>query len=462
MKEIICPKCNTAFQVDDSVYATILEQVRGKEFNAEMERRAEEMRQHSKLNEDKLKLELEKDFDKRLAEKDNDVSALQNEIMRLKGEISGFEAIKQSELLKLEGEKAREQAEAVAKKEREISVLNSKLAAKDADIKTKVLEERAAGQASLQQKEKELVELKGKLELQKNLAETRELQLAEQHKVLLQSKQEEIDRLKDFKLRLSTKMVGESLEQHCAMIFEQARAMGLFPEAYFGKDNTVIEGTKGDFVFRDYVDGQEYVSIMFEMKNESDATAAKHRNDDFLAKLDKDRTRKKCEYAVLVSMLEQDSELYNNGIVDKSHVFPKMMVIRPQFFMPVLRLITQASRKGFMEKMGLMQQLAQAQSYNADFSRFESNINKFREEFSKNVNAAQAKFKKAYDGIDKAIEALEKQIANLREIKSNFEASEQKLLNADHVAGDRLTVKRLTYGAPSVKKKIEDSKNTEF
>ena len=199
--------------------------------------------------------------------------------------------------------------------------------------KVAILEERNSMAADVQQKEKRIIELESKLESDKLAAEKREVQLREQHKLQLQDKEAEIERLRDYRLRLSTKMVGETLEQHCSIKFDEAQSMGLFPNATFVKDNQAVEGTKGDFIFRDYVDGEEYVSIMFEMKNEMDATTTKHRNDDFLEKLDKDRQRKNCEYAVLVSMLEQDNELYNNGIVDKSHRYPKMIVIRPQFFM---------------------------------------------------------------------------------------------------------------------------------
>lgn len=461
MKNIVCPNCHTTFQVDESTYAAILDQVRGKEFNAEIERRTEELKKQFSSNEEKVKLGVEKEFEKALSAKDLSLAELKSEIERLKGEISNFEANKKNEILELNSKTERTHQLALAEKDKVINELNSVITAKDVDLKLRLMEERNAVSKTLLEKDKEVAELQGKLELQKKVAETRELQLNEQHKVLLQSKQDEIDRLKDFKLRLSTKMVGETLEQHCATLFEQARVMGMFPEAYWGKDNKAVEGTKGDFIFRDYIDGEEYVSIMFEMKNESDETASKHRNDDFLQKLDNDRKRKNCEYAVLVSMLEQDNDVYNNGIVDKSHVYPKMIVIRPQFFMPVLRLITQAARKGFCERRDLVRQLAEAQSYTADFSKFERNIKNFRDEFNKNVTAAHGKFQKAYDGLDKAIEGLEKQISVLREIKANFEASEQRLLSADKVAEERLNVKRLTHGAPAVRQKIEESRSEE-
>ena len=220
-----------------------------------------------------------------------------------------------------------------------------------------------------------------------------------------------------------------------------------------------MERSKGDFIFRDFADGTEYVSVMFEMKNEMDATASKHRNDDFLDKLDKDRRRKGCEYAVLVSMLEQGNELYDTGIVDKSHVFPKMLVIRPQFFLPVLRLITQTARNGFGERLALMRELDAARSQSMDFARFEEKINKFKTDFNRNITAAHSKFVAATEGIDKTIEALELQIKKLREIKANFEASEQRLLKADELAEERLTVKKLTYGNPAIRRLIDAAKD---
>ncbi|MDE5656435.1 MAG: DUF2130 domain-containing protein, partial [Muribaculaceae bacterium] len=262
---------------------------------------------------------------------------------------------------------------------------------------------------------------------------------------------------RDCKLRLSTKMVGETLSQHCSVQFAQAQSMGLYPDASFDKDNTAVEHSKGDFIFRDYIDGVEYVSVMFEMKNEMDLTATKHRNDDFLEKLDKDRRLKGCEYAVLVSMLEQGNDLYDAGIVDKSHRYPKMIVIRPQFFLPVLRLISEGARKGFQERHALQKELEAARTQSMDFARFEEKLNRFRTQFSNNVAAAHKKFVAATEGIDKTIEALEKQIKALRDIKANFEASEQKLLKANEIADEDLTVKKLTYGNPTIRKMIQDA-----
>lgn len=457
MKDIECPNCGTKFQVDDSTYESIVARVRSKVFNEEIERRMAEVNERFKTREEAMRLEAEKSFETRLAAGNGQLAELRNEITRLNGIISGYDATRQSEIARLESQKSKELFDALGEKEKEIAELNARMASRDSEFRIRILEEKNAGKSALQQKEQELTELRAELKADRLTAENREAQLRENHSRQLQDKQDEIDRLKDFKLRLSTKMVGETLEQHCSILFSQAQSMGMYPEASFCKDNTAVEHSKGDFIFRDFVDGEEYVSVMFEMKNEMDATASKHRNDDFLDKLDKDRQRKGCEYAVLVSMLEQDNELYNSGIVDKSHRFPKMLVIRPQFFMPVLRLITEAARKGFLERHALVMELEAARSQTRDFTKFEERINRFRTSFSNNVTAAHRKYVAATEGIDKVIEALEKQIKGLREVKANFEASEQKLLKANEMAEEDLTVKKLTHGAPSVRKLIEDA-----
>lgn len=448
MREIVCPNCHTTFQVDESTYAAILTQVRGKEFNEEVGRRAAELKQQYEAKEAAVRLEVEKSYDKQLADKSKTLADAQTEITRLHGEIAAYDARKQVELAELD-----------KVKDRQIAELKSQLNEQNARLEVELLKERTAGETRLQAKENELTELRGKIDAEKLLAENRESQLREQHQLQLKDKQDEIDRLKDFKMRLSTKLVGESLEQHCAMLFEQAQCTGLYPEATFDKDNLAVEHSKGDFIFRDFIDGEEYVSVMFEMKNESDGSAAanKHRNLDFVDKLDKDRKRKGCEYAVLVSMLEQGNELYDQGIVDMSHRYPKMLVIRPQFFMPVLRLITESAKRGFRERLALTRELAEAREQTADFSRFEDKLNRFRESFNKRVISAHKKFTDATEGIDKTIEALEKQIAKLREIKASFEASERELLKADEMTQKDLTVKKLTHGAPSVRRMIEES-----
>ncbi|MDE6278124.1 MAG: DUF2130 domain-containing protein [Muribaculaceae bacterium] len=457
MKEISCPNCHKTFQVDESSYAAIIQQVRSKEFKEELDRREAEMREQFLSKEETVRLQAEKTAEERLARQSAEMARMQNELTRLQGRIEAFEAEKKSALSDLENKTARKQFEILSEKERRISELEAKISTREREHEIELINERNAGRTMMQQKEQKIVELEAEIKADRLAATNRENQLCEAHRQQLRDKQDEIDRLKDFKLRLSTKMVGETLEQHCAILFEQARSMGLYPEAIFLKDNVALEHTKGDFIFRDFIDGTEYVSVMFEMKNEMDATASKHRNDDFLEKLDKDRTKKGCEYAVLVSMLEQDSELYNAGIVDKSYRYPKMLVIRPQFFLPVLRLISEGARKGFIERRSLIRELEDARSQSMDFARFEDKINRFRTSFNKNVRDAHTKFTAAIEGIDKSIAGLEKQISDLRKIKSNFEAAEQKLLKANEIADEDLTVKKLTWGNPRIKKMIEDA-----
>lgn len=456
MNEIKCPKCGATVTVDESNFAAILEQVRTREFDKEIQRRMAELQEQFKSKEENVRVKTEKEFEHRLSDKDRQMSELQNELTRLKGEISNFEATKKSALSELETSKAKELFDAVSKKDKKIADLESKIANINEAHKVAILEQKNALASDVQEKEKKIIELQSELKADKLAAQNRESQLKEQHQLQLKDKQEEIDRLKDFKLRLSTKMVGETLEQHCSILFEQAQSMGLYPDAEFCKDNIAVEGTKGDFIFRDFIDGEEYVSIMFEMKNEMDETATKHRNEDFLDKLHKDRERKNCEYAVLVSMLEKESDLYNNGIVDKSHRYPKMLVIRPQFFMPVLRLISEGARKGYMEKHELVKELETARNQSYDFARFEDKLNLFRSKISNNVEAAHKKFVAATEGIDKAIEGLEKQIKALQTVKENLVASDKKLLDADEYAEKNLTVKKLTHGNQTVRKMIEE------
>lgn len=282
MKDIKCPKCGTVFQVDDNDYAAIAAQVRGEVFDQELRQRVKEVQARYDAREETIKLNAEKEFDSRISKKEQELGTLQNEITRLSGIIAGYEATKKTELTELESRKDREIFNTAAEKDRKIATLESALAGKDSDLKLALAKERNEAELKVQKKEQEIMRLQADIEAGRLAAENRESQIREQHKLQLQDKQDEIDRLKDFKMRLSTKMVGETLEQHCSIQFEQARSMGLYPEASFEKDNTVVEHSKGDFVFRDYVDGHEYVSVMFEMKNEMDTTSTKHRNDDFL------------------------------------------------------------------------------------------------------------------------------------------------------------------------------------
>lgn len=439
MKEITCPNCHTTFQVDDSAYASILSQVRTEEFERELKRRTKELQSRHEAMEETVRLRTEKNFDKTIAAKNEEINSLRNRLTQLQGQIDTFD-------LKLKAEIS--------------AVTNSKdriIAEKEHETKLKVLEAKDASKEEIGRKEKRILELEARLEADRLTAANRESQLKELHQQNIQAKQEEIDRLKDFKLRLSTKMLGETLEQHCLAEFNKARSLGLYPDAWFDKDNIVADGTKGDFIFRDYIDGTEYVSIMFEMKNEADTTAAKHKNEHFFDKLDKDRTKKGCEFAVLVSMLEQGNELYDAGIFDAGYLYPKMLVIRPQFFLPVIRLISEGARKGFLQNRKLLAELEAARNESRDFTKFEERISKFTTEFGKHVKGAHEKFIAANEGIDKIIANLEKQIKLLRDVKASFEASDQRLLKADTYVDENLTVKKLTHGAPSVRKMIEEA-----
>lgn len=459
MKEIVCPNCHTTFQVDESVYSAILDQVRTKEFNKEVERRIAEIENQHKSREEAIRLKVEKDYEARLAEKNEEISNLKNDRTQLRGEMDSFNSKMKAEMTTLEAAKDKEMTDALSEKDRIISDLNNKISEKEHEIKMKVLETRDECNTDLHEKERKILELQAQIDSERLTAKNKESELQNFHTRELQAKQDEIDRLKDFKLRLSTKMLGETLEQHCYIQFNQAKSFGQFPDATFEKDNTVEEGTKGDFIFRDYVDDKECVSIMFEMKNESDTTATKHKNEHFFDKLNKDREKKNCEFAVLVSMLEQGNELYDAGIVDVSYRYPKMLVIRPQFFLPVLRLISEGARKGYIQNRELVSELEVARNESRDFSKFEERILNFTNTFGKQVKGAREKFKTAYDGIDKVIEGLERQIEQLKKVKSTFETSEQRLLKADTYVEENFTVKKLTHGAPTVRKLIEDAKN---
>jgi hypothetical protein len=279
------------------------------------------------------------------------------------------------------------------------------------------------------------------------------------HDEVIQMKDAEIEHYKDLKIKLSTKMLGETLEQHCQNMFNRARSCGQFLEAYFEKDNdTSVGGTKGDFIFRDYLNGEEYISIMFEMKNEADLTATKHRNEDFFAKLDKDRREKECEYAVLVSTLEADNEFYNEGIVDVSFRYDKMIVIRPQFFMAVIVMLSRAALRGARNLIDLRQQLDIARAQSIDVTKFEERRDKFVTEFGKLVEAHLKKQDDALEGIEKAIAAAEKQADNLRKVKALFEASRQKLISANEKAENDFTIRKLTYGNPTMQAKFKEAR----
>lgn len=383
-----------------------------------------------------LKAKIESTAQAKALELAGEMNKKNQEISELKAKI---ESMVQTNALELAGE--------LAKKDKEISELKSTISQSKDARHIAVLEEQQKAQDALKEKENKIVELTGMVSQQKNEAALRENNIKETYEIQLKKKQEEVDYYKDLKTRMSTKMVGETLEIHCSTEFNRMRP--LFPNAYFEKDNDASGGSKGDFIFRDYEDGFEYISIMFEMKNEMDQTATKHKNEDFLKKLDEDRRAKKCEFAVLVSLLEPESELYNTGIVDMSHRYPKMYVIRPQFFIPLITLLVQTSKKS----IEYQRQLAIARSQSVDVTNFESRLNDFKEKFANNYRLASEKFKTAIDEIDKSITHLQK-------IKEALVGSERNLRLANDKA-DSLTIKKLTYNNPTMKEKFKEARAVE-
>lgn len=523
MNEIKCPKCGNVFQVDEADYASIVNQVRNKEFQQEIARRMAEQEKQFKMQQEAEALKADQVLKERLTAKDREMSQKETEIAQLKEKLNGIaqnkelesqnalaqkdteiaklkeqinaiaqgkeleskdalnkkdneiarlkeqiESIsrnkdlesqnalsqKDTEITKLKAQisaiaqsKDMESKDALNKKDNEIARLKGEIEQRDKQKEIELLQEKSRAQEVLQQKETKITELEGQVKAEKNAASLREKELQERFSVQLKQKQEQIDYYKDLKTRMSTKMVGETLEIHCSTEFNRVRA-SMYPRAYFEKDNDAKGGSKGDFIFRDYdEDGTtEYISIMFEMKNEMDETATKHKNEDFFAKLDKDRNEKACEYAVLVSLLEPDSELYNEGVVDVSYRYPKMFVVRPQFFMPLISLLSQASKKSIEYRKAL----TVARQQTVDVSNFENQLNEFKDKFAYNYRLASEKFKKAIEEIDKTIDHLNK-------IKEALVGSENNLRLANNKAED-LTIKKLTRNNPTMKAKFEEAR----
>lgn len=430
MNEIKCPKCGEVFQVDESGYAAILKQVRDKEFNKEISNREVQFENDKNNAVELAKLELAKDYDKKLNQKDAEITKLQAEL--------NTEKISKDATI----------SEVLSKKDKQILELQNKINSLDKDKEIEINKIKNELNTKILEKENDIAKLNGEKDLSEKEFQIKEQSLKEKYETELRFKDEEIARYKDFKAKLSTKMIGESLEQHCEISFNQLRATG-FQNAYFEKDNDARTGSKGDYIFRDVdSDGNEYISIMFEMKNEADTTSTKKKNEDFLRELDKDRKEKNCEYAILVSMLEPDSELYNNGIVDMSHKYPKMYVIRPQFFIPIITLLRNAAQNSIEYKKELVSIKAQ----NIDISNFEEEMNDFKEKFAKNYELASKKFKTAIEEIDKTIDHLQK-------TKDALMSSENNLRLANNKASD-LSIKRLTRNNPTMQEKFNALKNT--
>lgn len=397
MNEIKCPKCGEVFKIDENAYADIVKQIRDREFLSELSERERRMNSEKESALSVVRAELSK-------EKERSVFELKQEILRLQAKIDASEKDKQLEI-----------SNAFSQKDKEIAEQKAKI-----------------------------IELNGNVAAAKKDIELKESSLKAEYNAMLKMKDETIEFYKDLKTRMSTKMVGETLEQHCEIEFNRLRATG-FQNAYFEKDNDARTGSKGDYIFRDKTDdGVEFISIMFEMKNEMDTTATKHKNEDFFKELDKDRREKGCEYAVLVSLLESDSELYNSGIVDVSHKYEKMYVIRPQFFIPIITLLRNAA----LNSVEYKRQLMDIREQNIDISHFEDDMNDFKEKFARNYDIASRKFKTAIDEIDKTIQHLQK-------TKENLLSSENNLRLANNKA-EELSIKKLTRNNPTMAQKFAE------
>lgn len=454
MQEIRCPKCNEVFQVDDSGYSQIVQQVRDKEFEKEAARRAEELEKAKNSELKIIEMEYEKKLESALSEKSDDISDKEKRITELEARLKSIESEKQLAVANAVrerensfSEESRKAQKAISDKDIEIAELTAKLKQADNERAFAVDKANSENALALAKKDNEINELNSRLQNKDNEAELRCRAIEEKYAIELKNKDELIEQYKDFKARLSTKMVGETLEQHCLTQFNSLR-MSAFPNAYFEKDNNAKSGSKGDFIFRESEDGIEFISIMFEMKNEMDTTATKHKNEDFFKELDKDRNEKGCEYAVLVSMLEADNEFYNAGIVDVSYKYPKMYVIRPQFFIPLISLLRNAARN----RLEYKRELALAKAQEVDLTNFENNINEFKNAFSKNYQLASKKFNVAIEEIDKTIDHLQK-------TKDALLSSENNLRLANNKAEEQLSVKKLTKNAPSIREEFENIAN---
>jgi hypothetical protein len=445
MKELKCPQCGNVFKVDEADYASIVSQVKNSEFESEVCKRLEELKTQQAAQQQVKDAENREAFNAQMQKKQNELQAKEQELAILKDKLAGMEDKKKLEI-----------GQALSDKDLEIARLKNAIELQKAEQEKAVMAAREKMKEDITKKEREIAELRSAKDMEiaelrnqttlsKSQSELEKNAIRDEYETKLKFAQEQVDYYKDMKSKLSTKMIGETLEQHCSNVFNgQMRPM--FPNAYFEKDNDASGGTKGDFIFRDSVDGTEYISIMFEMKNEADTTATKHKNEDFFKKLDEDRKAKKCEYAVLVSLLEPENDLYNNGIVDVSYKYDKMYVIRPQFFMPIITLLVNASKKSLEYK----KELAIAKSQSLDITNFENKLIEFKDKFGRNYRLASEKFQKAIDEIDKSIAALQK-------TKEALLGSEKNLSQALNNAED-LTIRKLTYKNPTMKALFDEAR----
>lgn len=475
MNEIICPSCHKAFKIDEAGYAEILKQVHDAEFETALHDRLELLEKEKETAIELAKATVAAELEKEAAAKNAEIERLKEELKSgnvaqqlavseavnavekerdtllrdLQDKDSEYQAL-QSQIQKIEQDKqaAVQLAEATltAKLQAETAEKAAEIERLKAELKTGELTRQLAVTEAVRVVAKQRDDLERDLSAQKTEQQLLESTLKNAHAAELKTKEELIDYYKDMKAKLSTKLVGETLEQHCEIEFNKIRAAG-FPRAYFEKDNDARTGSKGDYIFRESDEtGTEFISIMFEMKNESDATATKKKNEDFFKELDRDRKEKGCEYAVLVSLLETDNDLYNNGIVDVSHRYPKMYVVRPQLFIPMITLLRNAALNSLEYKA----ELARVREQNIDITNFEASLDSFKTGFAKNYDLASRKFKSAIEDIDKSIERLHK-------VKESLLGSENNLRLANNKA-DELTIKRLTRNNPTMTQKFKDAK----
>lgn len=464
MNEIICPHCGKAFKIDEAGYADILKQVRDSDFEHQLHERLELAERDKQTAVELARAQMSAELQKQGAEREAEIQRLKSQLEA--GEVARQLAVaqaladveKQRDALANDLEKARQETEAAKQlaEARLVNELQKASSGKDSEIQSlksrleaAELTQKLAITEALTAVEKQRDELQASLaqaKLEKQLAEQ---SLKERYEVQIKDRDDAIERLRDMKARLSTKMVGETLEQHCETEFNRIRATA-FPRAYFEKDNDARTGSKGDYIFRDTDEqGTEIVSIMFEMKNESDTTATKKRNEDFLKELDRDRTEKGCEYAVLVSLLEPESELYNTGIVDVFHRYPKMYVVRPQFFIPIITLLRNAA----MNSLKFKTELALVKAQNIDITNFENQLESFKDAFAKNFDLASRRFQTAIDEIDKSIDHLQK-------TKEALLGADRNLRLANDKAQD-VTIKKLTRGNPTMAAKFAALKDAD-
>ena len=431
MNEIKCPNCGKVFKIDESNYESIVKQIRDHEFEKEITIRE---KQYQSDKESAIKL-AESKITEKLKE---EINKLNLENLNLKNKVDNSIKEKEIAIKETSNKIEKELNEKINSLEKNNNELKNNIKLKETENKLEI-------EKAISDKEKLISDLENKIKLSNQENELDKKKTKENYDLIIKQKDETIEFYKDMKLKQSTKMVGESLEQHCSIEFERIRP--LFKNAEFGKDNDAKTGSKGDFIFRDYDDeGNEIVSIMFEMKNQNDETSTKHKNRDFFKELDKDRKEKKCEYAVLVSLLEIDNELYNNGITDVSHEYEKMYVIRPQLFVPMITLIRSAALKSLDYK----KQLLIAQNTSIDISNFEENLNTFKDGFSRNYRLASENFSKAIDEIDKTIDHLNK-------VRESLLKSDNNLRLANNKAED-LSIKKLTHNAPTMKEQFDKLK----